>query len=217
MWCPSCRADVAAELSTDNRRMLCARCQTELGIGRRGDAADARRRDPWKPSVMLANCWLAGPRKICSMVPHLRWVPVHLRSRMAQRNCPRQNPNVDSILPRACRCRPIVRLPGSGRSQNKRPSPANSIEPHLDERRFARKARLENRNRVLQGSQKHSDSRESADDRATASRTTVPGRTPKLRTVTISSITMNFITRLDVERAGRRWQASYAPMPASGF
>ena len=32
MWCSSCRADVAAELSTDNRRMLCARCQTELGI-----------------------------------------------------------------------------------------------------------------------------------------------------------------------------------------
>lgn len=32
MWCPSCRADVAAELSTDNRRMLCARCQTELGM-----------------------------------------------------------------------------------------------------------------------------------------------------------------------------------------
>lgn len=32
MWCPSCRAEVAAELSTDNRRMLCARCQTELGI-----------------------------------------------------------------------------------------------------------------------------------------------------------------------------------------
>lgn len=32
MWCPSCRADVAAELSTDNRRMLCARCQSELGL-----------------------------------------------------------------------------------------------------------------------------------------------------------------------------------------
>jgi hypothetical protein len=32
MWCPSCRADVAAELSTDNRRMLCTRCQSELGL-----------------------------------------------------------------------------------------------------------------------------------------------------------------------------------------
>ena len=32
MWCSSCRADVAAELSTDNRRMLCARCQMELGL-----------------------------------------------------------------------------------------------------------------------------------------------------------------------------------------
>ncbi len=32
MWCASCRADVAAELSVDNRRMLCARCQTELGV-----------------------------------------------------------------------------------------------------------------------------------------------------------------------------------------
>ena len=31
MWCGVCRADVAAELSADNRRMLCARCQTELG------------------------------------------------------------------------------------------------------------------------------------------------------------------------------------------
>ena len=32
MWCSSCRADVAAELSTDNRRMLCARCQMELAL-----------------------------------------------------------------------------------------------------------------------------------------------------------------------------------------
>lgn len=32
MWCPACKADVAAELSADNRRMVCARCQTELGI-----------------------------------------------------------------------------------------------------------------------------------------------------------------------------------------
>ena len=31
MWCAACRADVAAELSTDNRRMLCARCHSELG------------------------------------------------------------------------------------------------------------------------------------------------------------------------------------------
>ncbi len=31
MWCPACRADVAAELSPDNRRFCCARCQTELG------------------------------------------------------------------------------------------------------------------------------------------------------------------------------------------
>ena len=36
MWCPTCRADVAAELSTDNRRMLCARCQSELGIASAG-------------------------------------------------------------------------------------------------------------------------------------------------------------------------------------
>lgn len=32
MWCPACRADVAAELSLDNRRYCCARCQTELGL-----------------------------------------------------------------------------------------------------------------------------------------------------------------------------------------
>lgn len=32
MFCPHCRADVAAELSTDNRRLLCARCSTELGL-----------------------------------------------------------------------------------------------------------------------------------------------------------------------------------------
>ena len=31
MWCAACRADVAAELSADNRRMLCARCHSELG------------------------------------------------------------------------------------------------------------------------------------------------------------------------------------------
>lgn len=32
MWCPSCSADVAAELSVDDRRFLCTRCQTELGL-----------------------------------------------------------------------------------------------------------------------------------------------------------------------------------------
>jgi hypothetical protein len=31
MWCPTCRADVAAELSADHHRFLCARCQTEIG------------------------------------------------------------------------------------------------------------------------------------------------------------------------------------------
>jgi hypothetical protein len=31
MWCPSCSADVAAELTADERRFLCTRCQTELG------------------------------------------------------------------------------------------------------------------------------------------------------------------------------------------
>ncbi|HUQ70067.1 MAG TPA: hypothetical protein VM165_11115 [Planctomycetaceae bacterium] len=32
MWCPSCCADVAAELTADDRRFLCTRCQTELGL-----------------------------------------------------------------------------------------------------------------------------------------------------------------------------------------
>ena len=41
MWCAACRADVAAELSADNRRMLCARCQSELGT-----AAGAMDRTP---------------------------------------------------------------------------------------------------------------------------------------------------------------------------
>lgn len=31
MWCPACRADVAAELSLDSRHFRCARCSTELG------------------------------------------------------------------------------------------------------------------------------------------------------------------------------------------
>lgn len=32
MWCPHCQADVAAELSADERRLLCARCGTETGL-----------------------------------------------------------------------------------------------------------------------------------------------------------------------------------------
>ena len=47
MWCSSCRADVAAELSTDNRRMLCARCQSELGV-----AASVAPKGPATPRVM---------------------------------------------------------------------------------------------------------------------------------------------------------------------
>lgn len=31
MWCPGCRADVAAELSLDSRHFRCARCNAELG------------------------------------------------------------------------------------------------------------------------------------------------------------------------------------------
>ena len=47
MWCSSCRADVAAEVSTDNRRMLCARCQSELGV-----AASVAPKGPATPRVM---------------------------------------------------------------------------------------------------------------------------------------------------------------------
>jgi len=32
MWCPTCQADVAAELTPDQRRLLCARCHTELAL-----------------------------------------------------------------------------------------------------------------------------------------------------------------------------------------
>jgi hypothetical protein len=32
MWCPTCQADVAAELSPDHRRLSCARCRTELAL-----------------------------------------------------------------------------------------------------------------------------------------------------------------------------------------
>lgn len=40
MWCPACRADVAAELSLDSRHFQCARCRTELGtaLGSLGSA-----------------------------------------------------------------------------------------------------------------------------------------------------------------------------------
>lgn len=31
MWCPSCHADVAAEVSSDNRRIRCASCNSDLG------------------------------------------------------------------------------------------------------------------------------------------------------------------------------------------
>lgn len=34
MWCPACRADVAAELSQDSRRFRCARCGVELGVAK---------------------------------------------------------------------------------------------------------------------------------------------------------------------------------------
>lgn len=38
MWCPACRADVAAELSADSYHYRCARCRTELGtaVGSQG-------------------------------------------------------------------------------------------------------------------------------------------------------------------------------------
>jgi hypothetical protein len=32
MWCPTCQADVAAELTPDQRRLLCARCHTEMAL-----------------------------------------------------------------------------------------------------------------------------------------------------------------------------------------
>lgn len=34
MWCPACRADVAAELSLDSRHFRCARCSLDLGIAK---------------------------------------------------------------------------------------------------------------------------------------------------------------------------------------
>jgi len=33
MWCPSCKADVAAEVAADNRRVRCASCGSEIATG----------------------------------------------------------------------------------------------------------------------------------------------------------------------------------------
>lgn len=33
MWCPNCQADVAAEVSAENQRVLCATCSTEIQAG----------------------------------------------------------------------------------------------------------------------------------------------------------------------------------------
>ena len=47
MWCPSCKADVAAEVAADNRRVRCATCGGEIsaqagfaGLGKTREARD---------------------------------------------------------------------------------------------------------------------------------------------------------------------------------
>lgn len=59
MWCAACRADVAAELSADNRRMLCARCHSELGtaVGALDRVAGSRSQDTERNARELLARW----------------------------------------------------------------------------------------------------------------------------------------------------------------
>lgn len=78
MWCAACRADVAAELSTDNRRMLCARCHSELGmaegaLGR--TTTEPRQQDPERNARELLARWsaqhLLEPPVVTGSAPNL--------------------------------------------------------------------------------------------------------------------------------------------------
>lgn len=77
MWCPACRADVAAELSADNRRMLCARCQADLGtaVGALMPAAPVRSPDSERNARELLARWstqhlLESPSTSLPIAPH---------------------------------------------------------------------------------------------------------------------------------------------------
>ncbi len=82
MWCAACRADVAAELSADNRRMLCARCQSELGTavgaidrpatGPRLQDTERNAREllaRWSTQQLLEPPMAAGPAPLIASAP----------------------------------------------------------------------------------------------------------------------------------------------------
>lgn len=77
MWCPACRADVAAELSQDSRRFRCARCAAELGIAKGALASlptpavptDAERNARELLARWSAQNLLAAPAVVRTTVP----------------------------------------------------------------------------------------------------------------------------------------------------
>jgi hypothetical protein len=56
MWCPSCQADVAAELSSDNRRLACTRCACDLALAATEPSAKTL---PMSPAERTARDLLA--------------------------------------------------------------------------------------------------------------------------------------------------------------
>ncbi len=79
MWCPTCRADVAAELAPDERCLWCARCATELGLS---TAASNRRVNPIpRDAAELLARWSAEellPRTASTVPPPSASAPVRL-------------------------------------------------------------------------------------------------------------------------------------------
>lgn len=125
MWCPACRADVAAELSSDSRHFRCARCSTELGtaIGSLGAALPA----PISPTDAERNAreLLARWSAQNSMTP-----PATARS------------NADAVESAA--------MPKSTRQEPSQPAPRRTDDPPAPLRKSRRIDRSEFRNRSIE-------------------------------------------------------------------
>lgn len=106
MWCPTCQADVAAEMSADHRRLSCARCHTELALSATEPARGGTRIGPVEQSAreLLAR-WSAeslieapanGAAQPVSTTPAVDAVPSPMES--APRRDIERSPMVDPAI-----------------------------------------------------------------------------------------------------------------------
>ncbi len=135
MWCPACRADVAAELSLDSRHFQCARCRIELGTAQGAvgamrlpllpTEAERNARDllaKWNAQNLLESSLpRTSPESVPMKQPSTEATIAELPEAItvpAIEETPVDNPPAERVVPVRRQKRPLDQLPLSSQMQD---------------------------------------------------------------------------------------------------